>query len=122
MPLVRRLPAIFLLGLFSFSLIEPALFAGADAKLPACCRREGQHHCAMTAEASAAGASVQAVCPAFPKTGATPAYAKIAGMRPAQSMLGWTVGHPAGRVRTQALFRVSFNRARQKRGPPALIS
>lgn len=119
---VRRIPAILLLGLFSFSLIEPALVAGDDSKLPACCRRDGQHHCAMTGESSAGGAVVQALCAAFPKTGATPAYAKLAGIRPEQWIFGQSVGHPAGYVQTQALFHVSFSRARQKRGPPALLS
>jgi hypothetical protein len=119
---VRRIGAIFLLGLFSVSLIEPALVADDESKLPACCRREGQHHCAMTGESRAPGAVVQAVCPAFPKAGAAPAYTKLAGMRPARLVLGQIACHLAGSVQAQALFRVSFSRARQKRGPPALLS
>jgi hypothetical protein len=119
---VRRVPAILLLGLFSFSLIEPALMADNDSKLPACCRREGQHHCAMTVESSAAGSAVQAVCPAFPKTGATPAHTRLAGIRPEQLMFGQPVSYLTACTQTRALLRVSFSWNRQKRGPPALLS
>jgi hypothetical protein len=73
-----------LLSLFGVSLITPALAADFDEKLPACCRREGLHHCAMTGTPAPAGASIQAVCPAYPKSGATPAHSKIAGARLAQ--------------------------------------
>ena len=37
---------MLLLALFSFSLISPAVLASdADSKLPACCKRNGKHHC-----------------------------------------------------------------------------
>jgi hypothetical protein len=50
---VRRFAAILLLALFSVSLIEPGLMADVS-KLPACCRRGGQHHCTM-ADTSSGG-------------------------------------------------------------------
>ena len=43
---MRRIPASLLLLLISFSLISPLLAAPAEAKLPACCRRDGKHRCA----------------------------------------------------------------------------
>jgi len=45
---VRRFPAISLLAVIGFSLIAP-VFAAAepDSDLPACCRRNGHHQCAM---------------------------------------------------------------------------
>jgi hypothetical protein len=46
-----RLSAILLSAFFSFSLISPAVFAAdPDASLPACCRRDGKHHCAVPAD------------------------------------------------------------------------
>ena len=40
---MRRVPAILLLAVFSFSLISPALFASeTESNLPACCRRDGK--------------------------------------------------------------------------------
>ena len=44
---MRRIAAMLLVSVFSFSPIGPALFVDADSNLPACCRRGGQHHCAM---------------------------------------------------------------------------
>src|ERR1041384_748053 len=69
---MRRTWAILLLALFSFPLISPAVLASdARAKLPACCRRDGQHHC--TATASTGGPGLQAArCFSFPSAKAAP--------------------------------------------------
>lgn len=121
MRLVRRIPAIVLLTVFSVSLSLPALPAGTDSNLPACCRREGMHHCATPGTAST-GASIVAVCPAFPKTGATPAHSKIAAVRPAAVIAGQIAEQAAGLARRLGLVHSWFARERQKRGPPALLS
>jgi hypothetical protein len=44
---MRRTVASLLLGLVSFPLIAPLLLADTDSDLPACCRRDGKHHCSM---------------------------------------------------------------------------
>lgn len=121
MRLVRRIPAILLLTVFSVSLSVPALPAGNDSNLPACCRREGMHHCS-TPDTASTGASIVAVCPAFPKTGATPAHSKIAAVRPAVAIARQIGEQAAGPVRTLGLVHSWFARERQKRGPPALLS
>jgi hypothetical protein len=47
---MHRISATWLIVLSSFSLTGPAVFAlDEESKLPACCRRGGQHHCAMQA-------------------------------------------------------------------------
>ena len=47
---MRRIPAILLVVLYGFSLISAAWFSpDAGSGLPACCRRDGKHHCEMTA-------------------------------------------------------------------------
>src|SRR5579871_5802474 len=121
MRLVRRYPAILLLAVFSISLSVPALPAGSDSDLPACCRRDGMHHCS-TAGTTAPGASLAAVCPAFPKTGATPAHSKIAAVRPAAAAVGQIAGRAAGLAGALGLVHNCFARERQKRGPPTLPS
>jgi hypothetical protein len=114
--------------LFSFSLISPAIFASDDSNLPACCRRGGKHHCAMNVAdqgSSSSGPSLQAdgqKCPNFPKSGAAPAYSKIAFLQTFQTVSGLVLSHPAGQTQTEARYRISFSRSRQKRGPPALLS
>lgn len=112
---VRRIPAILLLGLFSFLLIEPAVLAENDSRLPACCRRDGLHHCSRT---NAQGPFVQGVCPAFPKTGAAPAYSKTIIVRAVRAAFVGLITFPAGRAQTALLCRASYSRARQKRAPP----
>lgn len=78
---MRRAFSIFLvlfLGLEPLSAVVPA---GDDAHLPACCRRHGSHHCAMSGESlarimqAASGKTpligAPAHCPQYP--GTTPA-------------------------------------------------
>ncbi len=61
---MRRAPAILLVFLFSFSLIGPALFVDAESDLPACCRRDGKHHCGMAGDMAAAMADAPLSGPA----------------------------------------------------------
>jgi len=120
---VRRFPAILLLSVFSFALIAPAVLAAdGDSKLPACCRREGRHHCAMPADSSSAGAVVQAVCPAFPEAGAVPAYSKLLGVRPIRAMVASITVHAAPRAQSEPFGYSASRRVRPQRGPPAHLS
>jgi hypothetical protein len=117
---VRRIMAGLLLALFSFSLIAPALLADEDSNLPACCRRIGEHHCTL---AASQGASfIQERCPHFPSGGASLAASEIATLTPAQAVFATILSHTAAHAQTEAHYRVSFSRAWQKRGPPALLS
>jgi hypothetical protein len=123
---VRGLVAILLVGLFSISLISPALFAlDADSNLPACCRRSGNHHCAMMTsrpEASS-GPSMQAGrCPYFPVAKAVPANRTVSLPGFFQAVFAELLSHPASRPQTEALCRISYSRTGQKRGPPPFTS
>jgi hypothetical protein len=44
---MRRAIAISLMMLFSWTLIAPFYARDSGANLPACCRKNGKHHCAM---------------------------------------------------------------------------
>jgi hypothetical protein len=123
---VRQAWSILLLVVFGTSLIGPALFAASDSNLPACCRRDGKHHCAMLdsmGQESPAGPAIQSArmkCPVFPKVGPVSAYSKALGLRASEAIFASIVRHPAVQPQIEALYRVSFSRASQKRGPPAL--
>jgi hypothetical protein len=124
---MRRLLALFLLAVFSFPLIAPAIPADAESKLPACCRRHGKHHCAMMMDdaASTTGVSVGSVeprCPLYPNSPSSPAGQYVAVLRSSGAIFGAIVSHPAIQLQTQAGYRVSFSRSRQKRGPPVVLS
>jgi hypothetical protein len=124
---MRRVLALLLLVGFSLPLIAPAFASHPDeASLPACCRRNGEHHCAMSGmiQAGAAGRdrTVAPKCPFAP-------FAAVALMLPhpyatkAASAVSTPHAGPAAMVRdAEAGFRVSFDRTRQKRGPPSLLS
>jgi hypothetical protein len=122
---VRRLLSITLLLLFSLPLISPvlALAAGSDANLPACCRRNGAHHC-MTkmhqADASGHGTSFSAIpqrCPAYPAMVTSARHGELSFYK-ASLIFAEVVSHPAVKVQTQARARVALDRSRQQRGPP----
>jgi len=121
---VKRLLAISLLLLFSFLLVSPLLASDAvDASLPACCRRAGKHHCAMSMDTgSQPGKSFSIVaekCPCTPAT--TTAFHLSAFAPPADdAIFAGLTSHPAIHAQTEARYRISFDRARQKRGPPSL--
>ncbi|MGI8745430.1 MAG: hypothetical protein ACR2NN_23230 [Bryobacteraceae bacterium] len=125
---MRRISATLLLGIISFSLIGPA-FAGADSKLPACCRRDGKHRCAMMnmagQEESSSGLAVNAArqkCPNYPKAGAVQAYSKTVLLTSFQTMSALTLRHPAIQKQTETHYPISFSRSRQKRGPPIVLT
>jgi hypothetical protein len=113
---VRRVLASLLLVLFSFSLIAPALSASdADSKLPACCRRNGKHHCTL-----ATGSGFRAAkCAAFPSINVIPA-SHTAGL-PGLSRSTFTalIVQPANSTQLEAHSRLSYSQTGQKRGPPA---
>jgi hypothetical protein len=123
---VRRISAILLMALFSFSLIGPEAFAqDAGSQLPACCRRGGQHHCEMDAtqpESSSLPSVKAGKCSLFPSaTTSAPSNPASSFAKSSQAIFAALVGHPASRAQTEALFRISYSRASQKRGPPAAI-
>jgi hypothetical protein len=120
---MRRAYAILLLAVFSFSLISPVVFAGVDAKLPACCTRGGKHHCSSISAADpVSGPLLQArqQCPYYPKAGAVPVHTYATLDRSSQTFFAAIHSHPAVHAQTEARYRTSFNRSRQKRGPPVL--
>jgi len=119
--IVRRILAGLLLAVFSFPLIAPVLLAYEASSLPACCRRLGEHHCALADFAHQRAAYIQERCPHFPP-GAALAASQTGDLTRAQAVFGAVVRHPAAHAQTEAHYRVSFSRAYQKRGPPAPVS
>jgi hypothetical protein len=72
---MRRPLAYLLILFFALGPLQGVLEARGDSRLPACCRRQGAHHCAMSEEmraaleratSSTATFSAPATCPSFP--------------------------------------------------------
>jgi hypothetical protein len=124
---VRRLTSITLLLLFSFPLIAPlfALGGSAESDLPACCRRNGAHHCMMSAEQvaelehTAYVTVVHSRCPLYPVPGA-PVHHEVLALHADQLFYAGVLSHPAQFQQVEAWARVALDGARHKRGPPAL--
>lgn len=121
---MRRALASFLLALFSVPLMLPILREDVASLLPACCRRAGQHHCSMDSEArSPEGLDpIQPKCSNYPATLAVHGNWNIACFKNAPSIRTSLVTYPSVEAQTEAQYRVSFSRSRQKRGPPSLFS
>jgi hypothetical protein len=58
----------------------------------------------------------------FGKGGVTPAVSKAIVDAPAQVTAESLASHPAAIEQIEARYRISFNRSRQKRGPPSFLS
>lgn len=122
---MRRLIGITLLLLFSLPLISPVLaLAGISAAdLPACCRRNGTHHCLMNmrqTESSGPGISLSAIpqrCPAYPAVVTAVQHGDLS-LHAASLIFAEIATHPSLKIQTKARARVALDRSRQKRGPP----
>ncbi len=123
---VPKFIAIALLLVLACNTALPALLADSESSLPACCRRDGKHHCAMLEtfekQQESAGRSWRTVtrkCPMFPKS--TVAFFTDQSAPPrAACFAGSITSHKAAKAQTEVLYRISHSRARQKRGPPCL--
>ncbi|HTW48097.1 MAG TPA: hypothetical protein VMD92_09115 [Acidobacteriaceae bacterium] len=122
---MRRALAIFLLAGFSFPLIAPLFTSGpSEASLPACCRRNGKHHCMMYAmmmgEAPSRNPTVEEKCPYAPFAGRSLMLPHAFTPRGVPAMAEQAVTSAAIVRDPEAGYRISADRTRQKRGPPSL--
>jgi len=122
---MRRGLSIFLILLFGLGPLAAALPARAESRLPACCRRNGEHHCAMDAiqvlQSGTDGAfSSPARCPLYPAN-------QPASVKPVHALAPKPAALPALRKQehTQAASRVRITDGplctRASRGPPAIL-
>ncbi len=111
--------------LFSWLLIVPAFAFLHQPVVPPCCRKGGAHQCTMQSPVPAsAGASIRAVSATCPFShGSLSAVSHLDFYAPGvrESVYAGIVRHPALSPQTEANFRVSYDRSRQKRGPPPSI-
>jgi len=124
---MRRLLSICLVLFFGIGPLAATLEAGDDARLPACCRRHGAHHCAMNlrmaammAETASGKTQVTApsTCPAFPGNAAATTSAPQA-LTAAAVGLPSLLAQPHAPAAARAAARISQIRTRSGRAPPA---
>lgn len=124
---MRRGFSIFLILFFGLGPLSAFVDSSQDAGLPACCRRHGAHHCAMSAQAMAmsAGRGIDPT-PSFSAPPTCPLYhgRSFAMLTPAHALTATA----AVRAEFARAFSPSFeriaafstpSRAYAGRGPPA---
>lgn len=125
-----RAVAILLINIISFGWLTPAMpLSGASASVPVCCREHGKHQCAMKMahamkEQSNPDRSIGVIyekCPYSSKLWTTASNSQMFTLQRAQLFFGAVVSHPAIHAQTEARYRISFSRSRQKRGPPSIL-
>jgi len=121
--ILQRACAILLMAVFSISLIAPALTLEPEAKLPACCRRDGKHGCAMLKSRSSeqSGRPIlkgRVHCESYPTGNAIPAAAKVIIAQPVHRIGPSCVCDAQLIAPVQVPHRRSMPRAWRQRGPP----
>jgi hypothetical protein len=124
---MRRALTILMILFFGLGPFAATLSASDEASVPACCRRHGAHHCAMSARSAALlleTASGQhlftapASCPYFPGYTVAPNTTVLA-LTVAPAGLQDLLSVPHSPAASRAAARVSQVRTRAGRGPPA---
>jgi hypothetical protein len=121
---MRRALASLLLVVLSLPLFAPLLIANALAELPACCLRDGKHHCSMGGAASsdADGLHFQAKCPLFPQNRFIPGTGQWLSCTPAKGARQIAfVAFRAAFADSQSFLQPDSDTA-PKRGPPAFLT
>jgi hypothetical protein len=122
--MVSKAITVALVLVFAFEVVPPALLAGACESSPACCRRDGKHHCLSQSglsQSAPEGPLLATVrCPYFPTTATAPGGQRWAAS-PSRQATAAVFSHPAAKAQTEAYYRISLIRGAQKRGPPSLV-
>lgn len=136
---LQRVYAILLLFALGSPWLTPLLSASGppEAKLPACCRRDGKHGCSMMLKFLASQGKInpssgksevsfsgrKGVCSQFPKGAEAPALDR-AGSPERHANCEFIANRqcliPAAQLESR--LHVAFARTLQKRGPPATAS
>ena len=130
---MRRCISILLFAAFCLPLALPALMLGRNVEsgLPACCRRNGAHHCAMSMgerdqlfmSTVAKGRFFHAPmeCCAFCAMQAPSLHVETSLPTGIPVLSDAFFSHPSGRAQTESRRRIARDGSRRKRGPPRVL-
>ncbi len=127
---MRRLLSLCLFAATLLPLLAPLLTVGAAAQagVPVCCRRGGRHHCmnmggdaALSDDGQRHARAPREMCPYQQRALAATHHEQV-GMAASASSVMAVVHTPDALAQVECLWRISFDRSRQKRGPPTLLS
>jgi len=123
---MRRGFSILLILFFGLGPLSAMIDGTEDANLPACCRRNGAHHCAMNMQMAAIMAKIADPRPAFSAPLTCPLYPgpAITIMAPVHALTAAHAGpvfastHSLAPVSARAAAHSSPSRAHSGRAPP----
>jgi hypothetical protein len=128
--MLARLLSLVLLAIIGLPTVAPALALAQDpdAGLPVCCRRHGQHHCAVSMERMAqlsrdqSQPQIGAVCPSYPRHEVAPVAGAhlLAFHAPQRAAVFFAAAVSSNRVEMRR--RILHERSHYKRGPPSAFS
>ena len=124
---MRRVAAMLLAVWISALLMLPAMLAGGQSRVPACCRAAGKHHCSLRHAASPESGptlqTTQAACPLWQPDRATLPAHQATPINLAASVFDVALKpHAVAAAHSASLYNPSFSRSRQKRGPPVFFA
>jgi hypothetical protein len=126
---MHRRAAATLTAVLALSVLLPyvSLLSDSESNLPACCRRNGAHHCAMMMEmarnfASQGPAFRTAACPCPFQKALTPIGRGAPYPAVLATVYAAILSHPAVHLQTIVSGLVSKSRSHQKRGPPSFVN
>jgi hypothetical protein len=125
---LKRFLAILLLTIFGLPLVSPlfAMSRSSAEGVRACCRRDGKHHC--MGETASVGDTTSTTNTRFSKPAEQCPYSAealiavhqdISTSPTSRTIFVSLLSHPCGLTQTESKRRISRDRSRQKRGPPA---
>jgi hypothetical protein len=125
---MRRLLSICLFAAILLPILAPLLSMGAMAETvrPACCRRDGKHHCmgdmatTLPADGQSRARAPREVCP-YQQRALVAAHHEPSPVPGALEVTVTLPQEPSAPSQAECLRRISFDRSRQKRGPPTLL-
>lgn len=123
---MQRLLAALVLSIIGFLPIAPAFGnVNGTATLPACCRAQGKHKCVMASPQQAVQIGIRSQCdqcPFAPGVTSTPIASSVFLPASSQVFFAGLLSQLVAQAQTEARYRISFARSRQKRGPPSFLS
>lgn len=128
---LRRLISILLLAVVGLPFLAPLIAYGQEVKetVPACCRRNGKHHCLMSmgerSQLQPQQSAFHAPYEKCPYHSGVLVPTRPTSLYPpsvAASIYAGLVSHPTGVAQTNSLRRIARDRSRLKRGPPSRLT
>jgi hypothetical protein len=125
---VRRAATATLIIVLALPGLLPLWTADSESSLPACCRRDGGHHCAMLGGMAPSSAAQDATFRAA--SGQCPYQKALAAVHvrgalfpgPSAGLCAADLSHPGIQIPTCASNLIPNGRSHQKRGPPLTMS